>query len=78
MKNNNVVNDEFILDIKRIGINGEGIGFYNNKAVFVDGLIPGESANVKVTEVLDKMLKAQVKEMKKTSEYRKEPLCPFY
>ena len=78
MKNNNVVNDEFILDIKRIGINGEGIGFYNNKAVFVDGLIPGESANVKVTEVFDKMLKASTIEMKKKSEYRKEPLCPFY
>ena len=33
---------EFILDIKRLGINGEGIGFYNRLAVFVDGAIPGE------------------------------------
>jgi len=78
MKNNNVVNDEFILDIKRIGINGEGIGYYNKKAVFVDGIIPGESANVRITEAQDKMLKAEIVEMKKTSEYRVEPSCPFY
>ena len=46
MKNNNLKKDEkknivkeeshdFILDIKRLGINGEGIGFYNKKAIFV-------------------------------------------
>jgi 23S rRNA (uracil1939-C5)-methyltransferase len=34
-------NDQFILDIKRLGINGEGIGFYKRLAVFVDGAIPG-------------------------------------
>ena len=49
------VDDEFILDIKRIGINGEGIGFYNKMAVFVDGALPGEGHDVKVTKVDNKM-----------------------
>ena len=44
-------NDEFILDIKRLGINGEGIGFYNKLAIFVDDAIPGEGHNVKITKV---------------------------
>lgn len=30
-----VVGDRFILDIKRLGINGEGIGFYNKMTIFV-------------------------------------------
>ena len=47
--------DKFILDIKRLGINGEGIGFYKKLAVFVDNAIPGEGHNVCVTKVLNKM-----------------------
>lgn len=78
MKNNNVIGDEFILDIKRLGINGEGIGFYNKKAVFVDNAIPGEGVNVKVTKVNDKSLEAEVIEFKNKSKERVEPLCPHY
>ena len=43
--------DQFILDIKRLGINGEGIGFYNKLAIFVDGAIPGEGHEVVVTKL---------------------------
>ena len=43
-------NDQFILDIKRLGINGEGIGFYNKLAVFVEGAIPGEGHEISITK----------------------------
>ena len=78
MRNNNVENDEFILDIKRLGINGEGIGFYNKKAVFVPNAIPGEGVNVKITKALDKMLEGEIIEIKTPSPNRIEPKCPFY
>ncbi|MBR6071953.1 MAG: 23S rRNA (uracil(1939)-C(5))-methyltransferase RlmD [Acholeplasmatales bacterium] len=78
MKNNNKVGDEFILDIKRLGINGEGIGFYNKKAVFVDNAIPGEGVNVKVSEVTEKLIKANMIEIKNKSENRVAPICPKY
>ena len=39
-------NDRFILDIKRLGINGEGIGFYNRMAIFVPNAIPGEGHDI--------------------------------
>ena len=37
---------------KKIGINGEGIGYVDRKPVFCDGLLPGESAEVEITEHL--------------------------
>ena len=61
---------EFILDIKRLGINGEGIGFYNRLAVFVDGAIPGEGHNVSITKLEGKMAYAKSIEIKTKSEYR--------
>ena len=69
---------EFILDIKRLGINGEGIGFYNRLAVFVDGAIPGEGHNVSITKLEGKMAYAKSIEIKTKSEYRKDPSCPYY
>ena len=71
-------NDEFILDIKRLGINGEGIGFYNKLAIFVDDAIPGEGHNVKITKCESKMAYAKSLEIKHKSEDRIEPLCKHY
>lgn len=72
------VGDQFILDIKRLGINGEGIGFYNNLAVFVKDAIPGEGVNVEIIEVMPNMAFAKVIEHKHTSDKRIEPSCPYY
>ena len=47
-------NQEILLSIKRIGINGEGIGYYKRLAVFVPGAIPGEEVVVRITEVFEK------------------------
>ena len=48
-------NDELIVDIKRLGINGEGIAYYKKLAIFVDGAIPGEGVKIRITKVLPKM-----------------------
>lgn len=34
------VGQKFPLTIKRLGINGEGIGYYKKKITFVEGLLP--------------------------------------
>lgn len=72
------IGQQFILDIKRLGINGEGIGFYNNLAIFVKNTLPGEAANVEITEVLPRMAYAKIIDFKKTSPHRVEPQCPYY
>jgi predicted RNA-binding protein with TRAM domain len=48
MANNLTKNQEILLSIKRVGINGEGIGYYRRLAVFVPGALPGEDAVVKM------------------------------
>ena len=70
-------NDEFILDIKRMGINGEGIGFYNKLAIFVDGALPNEGHVVQITKLDGKMAFAKSLEIKRASKDRKTPECPY-
>ena len=72
------VNDEFILDIKRLGINGEGIGYYNKLAIFVPNAIPREGHNVKITKLEKKYAYAESLEMKTKSDSRIEPVCPHF
>lgn len=36
------VGQQFPLTIKRLGINGEGIGYFKRKITFVKGALPGE------------------------------------
>lgn len=72
-------NQEILLNIKRIGINGEGIGYFRRLAVFVEGALPGEEAVVKITEVHDQYSKAKLVRVKNNkSPYRIEPKCPYY
>jgi len=72
------INQEVLLSIKRLGINGEGIGYYKKLAVFVDGAIPGEEIEVLITEVSEKFAKGKIKKIKKASADRVVPDCPFY
>lgn len=70
--------DKFILDIKRLGINGEGIGFYNRLAILVPNAIPGEGHQIEITDVKEKMAFGKSLEIKKVSPNRVEPKCPYY
>ena len=72
------VNDKIELDIKRIGINGEGIGYYNRLAVFVKNAIPGERCAVVITSVSEKMAFGKVVSYIKQSPDRVEPKCKYY
>ena len=79
MPNNLVKNQEILLSIKRVGINGEGIGYYKRLAVFVPFALPGEEAVVRITEVHDQYAKAQLVRVKgDESIHRVEPLCPYF
>lgn len=78
MQLNIQVGEQFLLSIKRMGINGEGIGFYKRQIVFVDGLLPGEEAEVEVTKTQKKFAYAKVIKLKKKSPNRITPPCPYY
>ncbi len=72
------VGEKIVVTIKRIGINGEGVGYYRKKAVFVHGALPDEVVKAKVTRTEPGYLTGEIIEIEKKSPQRKEPPCPIY
>ncbi len=72
------VGQKFPLTIKRLGINGEGVGFYKRNVVFVKGALPGEEVTVKVSKVQRNFAEAEILKIRKPSKDRQEPLCAIY
>ena len=61
---------------KKIGINGEGIGYEKRIPVFCDGLLPSEVAEVKIKEDKKKYKVATLTKRLNTSKNRVKPKCP--
>ncbi|KAB7704149.1 23S rRNA (uracil(1939)-C(5))-methyltransferase RlmD [Bacillus aerolatus] len=72
------VKQTFPLTIKRIGINGEGVGYFKRQVVFVPGALPGEEVVVEATKVHPKFAEGRIKKIRKASPHRTTPLCPVY
>lgn len=70
--------DRIVVTIKRLGINGEGVGYYRRKAVFVEGGIPGEVIKAEVTRVENKYIAAAIREIEKRSPHRVDAPCPVF
>ena len=66
------------LKIKRMGINGEGIGFYKKTLVFVPGALKGEDVFCQVTAVKRNFAEARLLTIKKQSKFRVTPKCAIY
>jgi tRNA (uracil-5-)-methyltransferase len=69
---------QFPLTIKRLGINGEGVGYFKKQVVFVKGALPGEEVVVEATDIHPKYAEAKIKKIRKRSPYRVTPKCPVY
>ena len=63
----------FPLTIKRLGINGEGIGYYKHVITFVKGALPGEVIVAEVTVVHPRYLEAKIRKLRKISPDRVDP-----
>lgn len=70
------INDLILITIKRIGINGEGIGYYRRLAVFVEGALVGEEVEVKITERKNNYALGEITRIKKKSPFRVQPTYP--
>lgn len=68
----------FPLTIKRLGINGEGVGYFKKQVVFVPGALPGEEVVVEATKVHPKFAEGKIKKIRKKSPFRVQPPCPVY
>jgi len=72
------IDDEFLVTIKRIGINGEGIGYYKRQAVFIPGALVDEEVVAKCTRVAKGYSEAELIRVKKKSPNRVKPKCSLY
>lgn len=72
------VGDRIVVTIKRIGINGEGVGYYKRKTVFIEGALTGEVVKATITHVHPSFLQAKIIEIEKKSKHRQVPPCPVY
>ncbi|TWI54427.1 23S rRNA (uracil(1939)-C(5))-methyltransferase RlmD [Halalkalibacter nanhaiisediminis] len=69
---------QFPLTIKRLGINGEGVGYFKRQVVFVHGALPNEEIVAEVIKVNPRFAEAIVKKIRKKSPERVTPPCPIY
>jgi 23S rRNA (uracil1939-C5)-methyltransferase len=72
------IGDLIELEIKRLGINGEGIGYYEKLAIFVDYALPDEHILIEITKVFDNRAEAKIKKILKENPDRKTPFCKVY
>ena len=68
----------FPLTIKRLGINGEGVGYFKKQVVFVPGALPGEEIMAEATNINRNFAEAKIKTIIKKSKHRVKPPCPIY
>jgi 23S rRNA (uracil-5-)-methyltransferase RumA len=68
------VGEKLLITVKRLGINGEGIGYYKRKITFIPGALPDEVVDVVVTNVTEKFIEARVRKIKQQSPQRVTPV----
>ena len=56
-----------IITIKRLGINGEGIGYYRKKIIFIPGALPGEVVVAKIIKENRQYIDAELVRIKEKS-----------
>ncbi len=67
------IGQRFPLTIKRLGINGEGIGYYKHVITFVKGALPDEVIVAEVTAVHPRYLEASIRQIRRESPDRVDP-----
>ncbi|WP_342462894.1 23S rRNA (uracil(1939)-C(5))-methyltransferase RlmD [Ureibacillus sp. FSL K6-8385] len=72
------IGQKFPLTIKRLGINGEGVGFFKRNVVFVKGALPGEIVTAKISKVHENFAEAEIVRIREASKDRIKPPCGIY
>ena len=66
------------IKIKRLGINGEGIGYHKRLIIFVPRVLPGEEVQERVTKASPRDAEAELIKIIKQSPNRITPPCEVY
>lgn len=63
------------IKIEKTGINGEGIGYLNNKPIFIPSTLPGETVEVEITEKRDRFSNGELLRIVEASPKRIDAQC---
>lgn len=72
------IGDIVRLTIRRLGINGEGIGYDRKMAIFVDHALPNEIVDVEIKKVFHNRAIAEIKTIIRKSRERTTPFCSVF
>lgn len=78
IKHNLKQGQKITLPIKRLGINGEGIGYYKKTIVFVPGALPKETVTTKIVKVSPRFVEGDLIKINTPSPERVTPPCSVY
>lgn len=71
-------NSDYIIDIKGMGYEGEGVGKINDFTIFVPGAIKGEKVKVKIVKLTKSFAFGKLIDIIEPSLERREPVCGIY
>ncbi|BDU50648.1 23S rRNA (uracil(1939)-C(5))-methyltransferase RlmD [Haliovirga abyssi] len=74
MKKGDIIN----VKIDKIAFGGEGLGFYENLAVFVPMSVPGDIVKIKIISVKKNYARGLIEEILEKSSGRIEPRCKYF
>ncbi|MDA8409408.1 MAG: TRAM domain-containing protein, partial [Treponema sp.] len=72
------IGESLVLDIERLVAGGEGLAFYEGRAVFVPFVLPGERVKALVLREQRDWARAELVEVLEASADRVEPECPLF
>lgn len=67
-----------VVEIESLDLEGQGVAHLDGKVVFVDGALPGETAEIEIVRRKKSFDKARLLRIKKASSQRVIPLCPHF
>ncbi|OQB25820.1 MAG: 23S rRNA (uracil-C(5))-methyltransferase RlmCD [Firmicutes bacterium ADurb.Bin182] len=71
-------NDDIVIEITSLNSQGQGVGRYEDYAVFVPGAIPGEKVQAHIIKVNQGYGVGKLQNILTSSAERVDPLCPAY
>ncbi len=68
----------FLVEVEKMIPGGDAISYYNGKAVFIDGGVPGDRLEVEVVNEKKDYISTRIRKIIEPSEARTEPRCPYF
>jgi 23S rRNA (uracil1939-C5)-methyltransferase len=70
--------DLVTVDVTDLAFGGEGVARAGGYVVFVPGGVPGDRADVRLTQVRPRFARGTIERLERPSELRTEPPCPYF